>query len=75
MAVSVATLVEMFEHRPRPESGVVSRSRLRAWFLEAGGSEEQWPDLVRTLVARKLLFNAPGVIRAKAAQTSPAGRL
>ena len=52
--MSVYELTQKFGARPRPRSGVVSRSRLRAWYFDEGGTEEYWGDFVRWLVQQRL---------------------
>ena len=50
----VVRLARRFGMLPTPASGVVSRSRLRAWLFAQGGTEEDWKPFVRELVQREL---------------------
>lgn len=50
----VALLARRFGMLPKPPSGVVSRSRLRAWLFAQGATEADWKPFVAELVRRKL---------------------
>ncbi len=50
----VVLLARRFGMLPTPDSGVVSRSRLRAWLFAQGGTEDDWQPFVRELVHREL---------------------
>ena len=50
----IVMMARRFGMLPTPPSGVVSRSRLRAWLFAQGGTEEDWRPFVRELVHREL---------------------